>query len=316
MATRSPSDAAPSDPALAGFAEYLSAERGMSPRTLDAYMSDIAQFAATRWRGAKPPYRWDEVGEVDAAAFLSALVKGGASATTARRKLSSLRTLYRYLRREGLAQSSPFHALRGPRMARTLPATLSCDDVKRLVERPVEDLAAKRVGEYAALRDAAVFEFLYSTGCRISEALAVKWGEIDFARGTVVVTGKGAKDRLVVLGEPALAALERLRLATGAIDPTLAADGGRVFLSDRKRPLGARCVERRMKRYLAECDLPADLSPHKLRHSFATHMLDAGADLRSVQEMLGHSSLSTTQIYTHVSVERLKDEYAKAHPRR
>ena len=192
---------------------------------------------------------------------------------------------------------------------------LSVEDVKRFLARPQKDGADGLISDYAASRDTAIFEFLYSTGCRISEAIGVKWGEIDFAKGTVIVTGKGSKDRLVILGRPALAALEDLRGKSAAADPEQAAADAPVFVSDRFQPLSARFVERRMKRYLAEADLPTDLTPHKLRHSFATHLLDAGADLRSVQEMLGHASLSTTQIYTHVSVERLKDAYAKAHPR-
>ncbi len=143
----------------------------------------------------------------------------------------------------------------------------------------------------------------------------MKWGELDFARGSVIVTGKGSKSRLVILGSKALKALEDLRGEISVRRSDLAGPESDVFLSDRLQKISARFVERRMKRYLAEAGLPADITPHKLRHSFATHMLDAGADLRSVQEMLGHSSLSTTQIYTHVSVERLKDVYAKTHPR-
>ena len=129
------------------------------------------------------------------------------------------------------------------------------------------------------------------------------------------MTGKGSKDRLVILGRPALEALRRLREMVESLDPALAQEKAAVFLSDRMGKLTPRFVERRMKRYLAEAGLPLDVTPHKLRHSFATHLLDAGADLRAVQEMLGHASLSTTQVYTHVSVERLRDEYAKAHPR-
>ena len=220
-----------------------------------------------------------------------------------------------FLQREGEISDNPFALLRGPRKAKTLPKVLSVGDAERFLSQPARDFREGVLGEYAALRDTAIFESLYSTGCRISEMIAVKWGEIDFHRGTLIVTGKGSKDRLVILGKPALAALQRLRSAVCAKDPSLAADTADAFLSDRLARISARFVERRMKRYLAEAGLPADLTPHKLRHSFATHLLDAGADLRSVQEMLGHSSLSTTQIYTHVSVERLKDEYAKAHPR-
>ncbi len=304
------------DPLLKKFADWLLAERNVSSHTHTAYMGDIAQLVSSVWGvDAKPPFAWDSIGERGARGFLSMLGKSGAGATTIRRKLAAARTFFRFLRREGAASENPFSTLRGPRKAKLLPKTLSVDDVKRFLDRPRLDFAEGHIGEYAALRDTAVFEFLYSTGCRISEAIAVKWGEIDFSRGTVVVTGKGSKDRLVILGRPSLDALERLRAAAALRSPDLADDSADVFLSDRYAKLSARFVERRMKRYLAEADLPTDLSPHKLRHSFATHLLDAGADLRSVQEMLGHASLSTTQIYTHVSVERLKDEYAKSHPR-
>ncbi|MBO7483048.1 MAG: tyrosine-type recombinase/integrase [Kiritimatiellae bacterium] len=315
-ASRTSESSVAGDPAIERFRRYLAAERSMSPHTLEAYLADVAQFAAIEWKGAPPPYRWDAVGDADAAMYLTALAKGGAGATTVRRKLSAMRTLYRFLRREELAKSNPFSALRGPRKPNTLPKTISADDMKRFLARPHAAFMSGRLTAYQYRRDSAMFEFLYSTGCRISEALSVRWGEIDFARGTVVVTGKGSKDRLVILGEPAVDALTSLRLEAGALDPAKAADGQLVFLGDGGKPLPARFVERRMKRYLEETGLPTDLSPHKLRHSFATHMLDTGADLRSVQEMLGHASLSTTQIYTHVSVERLKDEYAKFHPRR
>ena len=210
---------------------------------------------------------------------------------------------------------NPFGLLHGPRKAKRLPKSLSVEDVTRFLARPMEDLKDGTLDAYSACRDAAFFEALYSTGCRISEMAAVKWGEIDFGRGTLIVTGKGSKERLVILGRPALAALSRLREEAGALGPELSADGADTFLSPTRRPVSPRLMQRRMKVYLAEAGLPTDLTPHKLRHSFATHLLDAGADLRSVQEMLGHASLSTTQIYTHVSVERLKDAVARTHPR-
>ena len=228
--------------------------------------------------------------------------------------LASGRAFFRFLQREGAVLDNPFALLHGPRKVKTLPKTLSVEDVARLVSRPAQDAQDGTLGDYAAARDRALLEALYSTGCRIGEMIPVTWGEIDFARGTLVVTGKGAKERLVILGGPARAALRALREKAIALGVP-ADDSARVFLTDAQRPLSRRFAERRMKRYLAEAGLPTDLSPHKLRHSFATHLLDAGADLRSVQEMLGHASLSTTQIYTHVSIERLRDEYAKAHPR-
>ena len=307
---------ASTDAFIRRFETHLLAECNVSENTRISYMTDLAQFAFHVWGAeATPPFDWRSVGEPTARGFLAALGRDEATAKTVRRKLAAVRTFFRFLQREGAVVDNPFALLKGPRKAKLLPKVLSVEDVKRFLERPRKDFSEGQITEYAALRDSAVFEFLYSTGCRISEAIGVSWGEIDFRRGTVIVTGKGSKDRLVILGQPALAALDRLRTHVAMQRQELADDGASVFLSDRFDRISARFVERRMKKYLAEAELPTDLSPHKLRHSFATHLLDAGADLRSVQEMLGHVSLSTTQIYTHVSVERLKDEYAKAHPR-
>lgn len=288
----------------------------MSAHTSLGYLPDLAQFVAFAFGvEAAPPYDWRSVGDARARGFLAALGKDQATPTTVRRKLAAVRSFFRFLQREQVIIDNPCALLKGPRKAKTLPKVLSTEDMRRFLERPLKDFTEGRVSEYAALRDSAVFEFLYSTGCRISEALAVSWGEIDLAKGAVIVTGKGAKDRLVILGRPALRALVRLRDFLVTHQPKQAVAAAPLFQSDRWERLSARFVERRMKKYLSETELPADLSPHKLRHSFATHLLDAGADLRSVQEMLGHTSLSTTQIYTHVSVERLKDAYMKAHPR-
>ena len=307
---------APADPRVAAFLRYLAAEEGVSANTSSAYASDLAQLVAAKWGGeARPPYDWKAFSDADARRYLVAFTSSGAAATTVRRKLASGRAFFRFLQREGVLLDNPFALLHGPRKVKTLPKTLSVEDVARLVSRPAQDAQDGTLGDYAAARDRALLEALYSTGCRIGEMIPVTWGEIDFARGTLVVTGKGAKERLVILGGPARAALRALRETAIALGVP-ADDAARVFLTDARRPLSRRFAERRMKRYLAEAGLPTDLSPHKLRHSFATHLLDAGADLRSVQEMLGHASLSTTQIYTHVSIERLRDEYAKAHPRR
>ena len=311
-----PNKAASGDASIDAFGRYLLAERNVSANTSVGYMTDLAQLVTSKWgEAAKPPFDWGQYGEGDARTFLTAFVGKGATAATAKRKLAAARTFFRFLQREGKVIDNPFSLLKGPKRAKTLPKVLSAEDVKRFLAQPTRDLKDGLCGEYACLRDTAIFESLYSTGCRISEMTAVRWGEIDFRRGTLIVTGKGGKDRLVILGRPAIQALERLRDFVSARDKSLASDSADVFLSDRMAKISPRFVERRMKRYLAGAGLPTDLSPHKLRHSFATHLLDAGADLRSVQEMLGHASLSTTQIYTHVSVERLRDEYAKAHPR-
>ena len=292
------------------------AERNAAGHTLGSYAVDLAQFVASKWgTDAEPPYPWKDLTEADARNFVLAFTKDGAKSTTVLRKIAAARAFCRFLQRETVILDNPFSLLKGPKKSKTLPRVLSAEDVARFLERPAVDFREGRLSEYAYLQDRAMFESLYSTGCRISEMTKVRWGEIDFGRGTLIVTGKGSKDRLVILGRPALAALSELRRKTEEIDPELAEAGADVFRSKRLIRASPRFVERRMKRYLAEAGLPTDVTPHKLRHSFATHLLDAGADLRSVQEMLGHASLSTTQIYTHVSVERLRDEYAKAHPR-
>ena len=315
MARTTPNRFAGGDPQLAAFLRDLLAARNVSLNTHAAYASDLAQLVTSKWGAeSRPPYPWADLSDADARAFLVAFATDGATATTVRRKLAAGRTFCRYLQREGVLIDNPFALLHGPRKAKTLPKVLSVEELARFLARPLKDLADGTVGEYAAWRDKALFEALYSTGCRIGEMLPVTWGEIDFARGTLIVTGKGAKDRLVILGQPARAALTALRAAAArAGAPT--DDAAPVFLSDALGPLTRTFAERRMKRYLVEAGLSTDVTPHKLRHSFATHLLDAGADLRSVQEMLGHASLSTTQVYTHVSVERLRDVYAKAHPR-
>ena len=298
------------------FALYLRAERNASGRTLDGYAADLAQLVSVVWgEDVPPPYPWDSLSEVKAREFVMKLARDGAGAATLQRKLAASRSFCRFLQREEVILDNPFSLLKGPRKPKTLPKILSVEEVIRFLSRPAEDFRMGTLPEYSYLRDTAVFEALYSTGCRISEMTEATWGAVDFGRGTLIVTGKGDKERLVILGRPAQKALGRLREKTAERNPALVTETAPVFLSDRLRPITPRFVERRMKRYLAEAGLSGKLTPHKLRHSFATHLLDAGADLRAVQEMLGHASLSTTQIYTHVSVERLRDEYARTHPR-
>ena len=311
-----PNSFATADPWLARFKRTLAAERNASGHTMTSYFTDLAQLVTGKWgETAEPPYAWRDYTESDARQYVTAFTTAGDAATTVRRKIAAARTFFRHLQKEGLVPENPFAMLRGPRMAKRLPKTLSIDEVKRFLAQPQRDFEAGLLNEYGFLRDTAFFEALYSTGCRISEMLNATWGAVDFGRGAMIVTGKGSKDRLVILGAPARLALKRLRDYLLVHEPALAANESAIFRSEKLGPIFPRLVQRRMKRYLEEAGLPTDLSPHKLRHSFATHLLDAGADLRSVQEMLGHASLSTTQIYTHVSVERLKDTYASSHPR-
>ncbi len=315
-----------SDVAAQRFGAYLRAERNASQHTIDGYMQDIGQFAAFVWpeeRRVKPPFRWPAAQRNEARAFLVKFYRAGWSAATVRRKLAALRTFYRFLEREELVVDNPFAGLRGPRLGRRLPAVLSTGEITALMEAPLHALQKMRerhgavapAVEYGALRDVAIFETLYSTGCRVGEIAALTWGEIRFDRGTVVVEGKGRKQRLCVLGAPACRALLACRALARALWPAAAGEAGVLFLNLRGGALTTRSIERQMKRWIRVAGLPQEYTPHKLRHSFATHLLDAGADLRSVQEMLGHATLSTTQIYTHVSIERLKEEYHKSHPR-
>jgi len=302
------------DAQLAAFSRYLLAERNSSELTLVGYMTDLGQLVTFKWgEEAEPPYAWAEFLDEDARRFLVGFTKDGATATTVKRKLAAARTFFRFLQRAEVVKDNPFSLLRGPRGEKKIPRVLSVTEVTRFLSMPMKALSDGVLPEFECLRDVAFFEALYSTGCRISEMTAVKWGEVDFERGTLIVTGKGSKDRLVILGRPALEALVRLRKRLG--DMLSAADEAFVFQTERGACITPRFLQRRMKTYLGMAGLPTDLTPHKLRHSFATHLLDAGADLRSVQEMLGHASMSTTQVYTHVSIERLKNEYAKAHPR-
>ena len=311
-----PNRFAAEDPRVRRFAAYLAAERGASPHTSEGYSADLGQLVASKWgESAEPPFDWASLSEQDARRFVISFASEGAAAATVRRKLASARAFFRHLQREGIVRDNPFSLLHGPRMEKRLPKTLSVADIDRFLARPRADYEAGLIGEYSCARDAALFEVLYSTGCRISEVVSIAWEIVDFSRGCMIVTGKGSKDRLVIVGSRALAALEELRSVAERRFSRPVLPSEPVFLSDRQEPVSPRFVERRMKRYLAEAGLPTDLSPHKLRHSFATHLLDAGADLRSVQEMLGHASISTTQIYTHVSVERIKDIYASSHPR-
>lgn len=316
--------AARGDGAVRRFRAHLLAERNASALTAAGYEQDIAQFAAFRWgTEGETPFPWRTVTPEDARGFLMTFAQEGARPATTRRKLASLRAFFAFLVREDLVPRNPFLGLRGPKLPKPLPKVLTVEEVARFLAAPLDDLRVrKRAGlavtpldVYVRLRDAALFETLYSTGCRISEVTPLVWRQIDFANGGVIVTGKGAKQRLCILGKPARKALQSARAQAATLWPDGTGDAATLFLNDHGLPLTPREVERRMKVWLAYAELPADLSPHKLRHSFATHLLDSGADLRSVQEMLGHSSLATTQIYTHVSIERLKDEYMKAHPR-
>ena len=314
--TVKPNDFAPEDPSLKGFIAYLLGERNAAEHTVESYRIDLCQLVSSKWgEETEGPYDWIAFTPDDARGYLSQFSRGKMSPTTVKRKLAAARTFFHYLHRAGKIVDNPFARLRGPKKVKSLPKIMSVTEVERFLAQPERDFNDGLIDEHSYLRDRAIFEALYSTGCRISEMTAIKWGTIDFTRGTMIVTGKGNKDRLTVLGRPAIKAIEALKEYMEKAMPESVGSEQPVFRGDNGQELLPRHIQRRMKRYLAEAGLSGALTPHKLRHSFATHLLDSGADLRSVQEMLGHASLSTTQIYTHVSVERLKDAYAKAHPR-
>ncbi|MCK5806259.1 MAG: tyrosine-type recombinase/integrase, partial [Lentisphaeria bacterium] len=256
--------------------------------------------------------------------FLQHLQNEGLSRSTLNRKTSSMRSFFRHLVREELVDGNPFSAMRTAKAVRKLPEVLSVEEVGRLLEAPEEywrqnsgdgPPGMEEFADFACARDTAILEIIYSGGLRVSEAVGLDLEDVDQLSATAVVRGKGRKERIVLLGRPALEALgrclkERARLGLGG-----KRDRGPLFRNREGGRLTARSVQRSLKKYLRQAGLSQECTPHKLRHSFATHLLDAGADLRTVQEMLGHASLSTTQIYTHVTEKRLLDAYEKAHPR-
>lgn len=324
-ANRHPEAAA--DACVRHFEAYLTDEKNASRHTLENYLRDIRQFSRMLW-GEHPPQRapWDGVDRFAARRFLVLFQKAGCRATTTARKLASLRSFYRFLEREGYAASNPFAGVRAPRRARSLPEVLSVAEVERLLCAPERVLreSGARAGTpraervFAAYRDAAILEVLYSTGARVSEAAGLNVRDADLLSGVAVVRGKGKKERLCPLGGPACRALREMLRRSPGREAGASAGGGQgepLFRNRNGGRLTTRSIERIFKRYLPAAGLRASVSPHALRHSFATHMLNAGADLRSVQELLGHASLSTTQIYTHVSVERLRAVYEESHPR-
>jgi len=315
------------DPLVEQFTRYLSGERNASVHTIAGYLTDLHQFVAATWGAeAKPPFAWDSVDKFAARKFIVQFQKVEAAATTVGRKMSSLRSFFKFLTRDNNVPRNPFAGLVSPKRKKFLPQVLTVPEVVRLLDAPrqvgAESLQAKpkadrrRWLEYAAARDSAILEVLYSSGMRIGELTGMTENNIDLLSGVIKVRGKGKKERLCPVGAPAIkalrAALEK-REAT-ALFSKKKATRLPVFVGHTGGRLTPRSIERLLKRYLARANLNPNVSPHALRHSFATHLLDAGADLRSVQELLGHASLSTTQIYTHVTIEHLKKVYNQAHP--
>jgi len=293
---------------IAQFLTYLRVERGASPHTLKGYREDLsaaAEYFADEEGGSPDPAT---ITAVEMRGFLAALTEAGFAKTSIARKLASLRSFYRFGQREGWVKSNPARALRNPRKGRSLPHFLTTAQIGKLLSAPA---AASPMG----LRDRAILETLYSAGLRVSELVGLNDGDMDLRQGVLRVRGKGRRERLSPLGSFAMRALESwLRVRTLA-KKQAPAPTSPVFTNRFGTRLTTRSVGRLLEKYLRETGLDRRTSPHTLRHSFATHLLDRGADIRSVQELLGHKSLVTTQIYTHVSTANLKAAYDKAHPR-
>jgi len=295
--------------AIAQFLRYLVNERNASELTIKSYREDLFGFvewvAAERGRAAGP----DELSPHDLRRFQAALQQAGYARTTISRKLAALRSFYKFAMREALATSNPAKPLRNPRRRRKLPHVLSDKEVGRLLQAPPADTAA-------GLRDRAILETIYSAGLRVSELVGLQDGDLDRDDQIIRVRGKGRKERICPLGSFALRAIDAYAKRRRRSDKAEAL--GRqapVFVNRFGNALTTRSVGRLLEKHLLTADLDARTSPHTLRHSFATHLLDRGADIRSVQELLGHKSLATTQIYTHVSAASLRQIYEKAHPR-
>ena len=294
---------------LLDFLAYLELERGLSRNTLEAYRTDLLQYGAFLGRRGVSAL---DAGHGDLTAFLDELARGDgerapAAAATLQRKAACLRSFSRHLRREQVLESDPTADLRAPRKLQRLPQVLSRDEVARL-------LAAPRGTEPAALRDRALLELMYACGLRASEATGLHVGDLDLDAEVLRARGKGSKERIVPVGREALSAV-RAYLQRGRPRLVGLGDEPHLFVNQRGGGLSRQGLYKIVQRYAGECGLEDRMSPHTLRHTFATHLLAGGCDLRVVQEMLGHADIATTQIYTHLSNGRLKDQYFAAHPR-
>ena len=296
-------------PELAAFAAFLSKERNDSPHTVKAYGRDVSEFAAFCDGFYGGPWRWAGVDRLAIRGFLGALEQRGLSRRSVARALSALRTFYRFLNLTQGVEVNPAKTARTPKQEARLPAHLERAEIDLLFGEAERRAAA---GGFTEARDLAMLELFYATGMRLAELASLSDADLDLVSDQVKVRGKGKKERIVPLGSHAGVALRRYFRRRDAV---LTGDRRAVFLSRRGARLTPRGVQLAIKRLLGTLTRGRELHVHSLRHSFATHLLDAGADLRAVQELLGHASLSTTQVYTHTSVERLKRVYNQAHPR-
>jgi tyrosine recombinase XerC len=285
------------------FFEHLEVERNISPRTLANYRHALKSF---RTSVAQPA--WRELRADHFRRYLFEQMKGGLAKPTVRVHFAALRTFFRFLTERHGLKDNPLKQVQLPKLDRGLPVVLTRAQIDALLAAPLAMEKSDRAPVWMPQRDAAILELFYSSGLRLAELASLTVRDVDIFNETVRVMGKGRKERIVPVGALALEAIQKYRQAARV-------DAGPLFINKSRKRISTRSVWLAMHRYLAHAGIPQTVSPHKLRHSFATHMLDAGADLRSVQSLLGHASLSTTQIYTHVTTERLKKAYDDAHPR-
>ena len=310
------------------FAQHLTADRGASIYTIRNYTQTLGEFHRWHQQERQQPPVWRSLQRDDFRAYLRCLGRNQLSRAATQLRFSALRTFYKFLIRRGVLDSSPIKNISLPKLEKRLPRFLTAKQMEDLLKAPLLDRrpraaegeSKKRPGRPVGSveagvpeRDVAILETIYSCGLRISELCGLRIGDINWNEQLVRVRGKGKKERQVPIGAPALAAIEHY----WKFLPSRPAPHEPVFLRSSKRtePMQPRTLQSRLKRYLEIAGLDPHLTPHKLRHSYATHLLDAGADLRSVQELLGHAHLVTTQVYTHVTTERLKKAYDEAHPR-
>ncbi len=294
--------------AIRAYLKHLHLDQNCSPETIRAYASDLGEFAAFAAKelgGEADPRRADRL---LIRGFLGRLHERGVKRSTVARKLAALRSFFRYLKRLGKVAGNPAEAVSTPRQERRLPKQLSVGEMSHLLEMP-DDSAP------LGARDRAILELLYASGLRVSELTALEFDDLDLGEGMVRVRGKGRKERLVPVGSQAVKAIRKYLRRRSELEPRPGSGKDALFLNFRGTRLNVRSVRRILNHALESAAITRKISPHVLRHSFATHLLDAGADLRSIQELLGHASLSTTQKYTHVSTDRLLKAYGKAHPR-
>lgn len=307
------------DQQVDGFLQHLAHERGASPYTIRNYSQTLGEFVTWHEAERKSAPAWDRLHRDDFRFYLRHLGRNKLGRSATQLRFSALRSFYKYLIRRGVVPASPIKGIVLPKPEKRLPKFLTVEQMVALLDAPLKELAARQKESGRASdptvfhRDVAILECIYSCGLRVGELCGLRAGDIDFTGQLVRVRGKGRKERQVPIGEPALTAIQGYW--SGLLEPP--AGEQPVFLARARgfEPVSPRVVQLRLKRYLAAAGLDPHLTPHKLRHSYATHLLDAGADLRSVQELLGHAHLVTTQVYTHVTTERLKEAYEKAHPR-